>query len=277
MTAVFRDVFCVWFRLSGFSIVFLTSGADMSLGSPATTRILVVDDDPRVRQMLQRYFEQEGYNVTCVANGKEMKTSLSGRAFDIILLDLVLPDQDGIDLAREIRTTSNIPIMILTGREDVVDCVVGLEVGADDYVVKPFHLREVHARLKSILRRYQSGKVRPPEMDDVVVFDGWRFDRGKRKLVNPHNEEVELSTGEFDMLDALVRNAGRVLTRDMLMDLTRHRGRDVFDRSIDTQISRLRRKMEVDPTHPVLIKSVRSVGYVFTAKPNLQPQEVSGR
>ncbi|MBB3545235.1 MULTISPECIES: response regulator [unclassified Rhizobium] len=240
----------------------------MTVGSsPIKTAILVVDDDPRIRQMLQRYFEHEGYKVTCAASGEEMRLSLKAKAFDIILLDLVLPDQDGLDLAREIRRTSNIPIMILTGREDVVDCVVGLEIGADDYVVKPFHLREVHARLKSILRRYQAAPVPGPKEHDLLVFDGWQLDRQKRKLLNPENLEIELSSGEFDMLDAFIRNAGRVLSRDALMDLTRHRGRDAFDRSIDTQISRLRRKIEIDPARPELIKSIRSVGYVFTAKP----------
>ncbi|WP_040678245.1 response regulator [Rhizobium mesoamericanum] len=241
----------------------------MAMGSPAETQILVVDDDPRIRQMLRRYFEHEGYKITCVSNGKEMRSSLATRPFDIVLLDLVLPDQDGIDLTREIRSTSNVPIMMLTGREDVVDCVVGLEVGADDYVVKPFHLREVHARLKSILRRYRTGNKLTPNLDGILAFEGWRLDTDKRRLLNAQNVEVELSTGEFEMLDAFVRNAGRVLSRDVLMDLTRHRARDPFDRSIDTQISRLRRKIEIDPARPKLIKSVRSVGYVFTAKPIL--------
>nr|WP_100248124.1 response regulator transcription factor [Rhizobium altiplani] len=237
------------------------------MGSPAETQILVVDDDPHIRKMLQRYFEHEGYKVTCVATGREMRLVQSARPFDIVLLDLVLPDQDGIDLARELRSGSNVPIMILTGRDDVVDRVVGLEVGADDYIVKPFHLREVHARLKSILRRYQTPSKADSNSDGLFVFEGWRLDSEKRKLLNPENVEVELSTGEFEMLDAFVRNAGRVLSRDILMDLTRHRGRDPFDRSIDTQISRLRRKIEIDPARPKLIKSVRSVGYVFTAKP----------
>ncbi|KWV57222.1 two-component system response regulator [Rhizobium altiplani] len=239
----------------------------MNMGSPAETQILVVDDDPHIRKMLQRYFEHEGYKVTCVATGREMRLVQSARPFDIVLLDLVLPDQDGIDLARELRSGSNVPIMILTGRDDVVDRVVGLEVGADDYIVKPFHLREVHARLKSILRRYQTPSKADSNSDGLFVFEGWRLDSEKRKLLNPENVEVELSTGEFEMLDAFVRNAGRVLSRDILMDLTRHRGRDPFDRSIDTQISRLRRKIEIDPARPKLIKSVRSVGYVFTAKP----------
>jgi two-component system phosphate regulon response regulator OmpR len=155
----------------------------MTMGSPAETQILVVDDDARIRHMLQRYFEHEGYKVTCVTNGREARSALSAKPVDIVLLDLVLPDQDGIDLAREIRSVSNVPIMMLTGREDVVDCVVGLEVGADDYVVKPFHLREVHARLKSILRRYQTGYKQAPNLDGVLAFDGWHLDSDKRKLL----------------------------------------------------------------------------------------------
>ena len=242
-------------------------GVDMAMAPVANKKILVVDDDARIRQMLQSYFENEGYRVSCAASGEEMRLSLARSKFDIVLLDLMLPDQDGIDLAREIRRSSNVPIMMLTGREDMVDCVVGLEVGADDYIVKPFHLREVHARLKSILRRYQGEGVTPMDPSEVLVFDGWQLDRAKRKLANPDGVEIELSTAEFDMLDAFLRNAGRVLTRDVLMDLTRHRAREVFDRSIDTQISRLRRKMESDPGRPKLIKSVRSVGYVFTAIP----------
>jgi DNA-binding response OmpR family regulator len=248
----------------------------MTTGSPGSARILVVDDDARIREMLKRYFEREGYSVACAADGKEMKTLLNSTTFDIILLDLVLPGQDGIDLAREIRNTSNIPIMMLTGRSDIVDCVVGLEVGADDYVVKPFHLREVHARLKSILRRFQTGAEPVPIAGGMVGFEGWQLDREKRRLLNPQGAEVELSTGEFDMLDALVRNAGRVLTRDALMDLTHHREREAFDRAIDTQIARLRRKIEVNPRRPQFIKSIRAVGYVFTAKPVLSDRKPIG-
>ncbi|MFS8115089.1 response regulator [Rhizobium jaguaris] len=230
--------------------------------------VLVVDDDPRIRQMLTRYFEDEGYAVSAVSDGVEMRVRLRQENFDIILLDLVLPGgEDGLDLAREIRTQSDIPIMMLTGRDDVVDRIVGIEVGADDYIAKPFHLREVHARLKSILRRRQPvAKAPESSTGEIIRFEGWQLDVAKRQLLAADGGEVELTTGEFDMLVVFVRHAGRVLGRELLMDLTRGRNLEAFDRTIDAQIARLRKKIEIDPKHPQLIKSIRGVGYVFTAK-----------
>lgn len=229
-------------------------------------RILVVDDDPRIRKMLASYFENEGYIVESASNGIEMKALLQSQSFDIVLLDLVLPGgQDGLDLARELRATSDIPIIMLTGRDDVIDRILGLEVGADDYIAKPFHLREVHARLKTILRRRLIPIV-ASEILGIVKFNGWTFDRDRRRLSNANDLEVELSTGEFDMLVAFLDHPGRVLTRERLMDITHGRSLESFDRAIDAQVVRLRRKIESDPKHPQLIKSVRGVGYVFTAK-----------
>lgn len=230
--------------------------------------VLVVDDDARIRQMLTRYFGDEGYVVSAVSNGSEMRASLRQQNFDIILLDWVLPGgEDGLDLAREIRGQSDVPIMMLTGRDDVVDRIVGIEVGADDYIAKPFHLREVHARLKAILRRRQPA-IKKPESDagDVIRFEGWQLDIGKRQLLSADRNEIELTTGEFDILVVFARHAGRVLNREFLMELTRGRNLEVYDRTIDAQIARLRKKIETDPTHPQLIKSVRGVGYVFTGK-----------
>ncbi|MFJ6327557.1 MULTISPECIES: response regulator [unclassified Rhizobium] len=229
--------------------------------------LLVVDDDPRIRQMLTRYFEDEGYVVRAASNGPEMRASLRQENIDIILLDWVLPGgEDGLDLAREIRAQSDIPIIMLTGRDDVVDRIVGIEVGADDYIAKPFHLREVHARLKSILRRRQQApRGRENEPSDVIRFEGWQLDIGKRQLLSADNNEVELTAGEFDMLVVFSRHAGRVLSREFLMESTRGRNLEVYDRTIDAQIARLRKKIEADPAHPRLIKSVRGVGYVFTA------------
>ncbi|MBB5576063.1 MULTISPECIES: response regulator [Rhizobium] len=230
--------------------------------------VLVVDDDPRIRQMLTRYFEDEGYAVSAASGGAEMRVRLRQENFDIILLDLVLPGgDDGLDLAREIRAQSDIPIMMLTGRDDVVDRIVGIEVGADDYIAKPFHLREVHARLKSILRRRQPvAKAPESSRDEIIRFDGWQLEIGKRQLLAMDGSEVELTTGEFDMLVVFVRHAGRVLGRELLMDLTRGRNLEAFDRTIDAQIARLRKKIETDPKHPQLIKSIRGVGYMFTGK-----------
>jgi two-component system, OmpR family, response regulator len=236
-----------------------------------TPHILVVDDDARIRQMLMRYFEDEGYRVTAVGDGAGMRAELRTNSVDIILLDLSLPGgQDGFDLAREVRATSDIPIIMLTGRDDVLDRIIGIELGADDYIAKPFHLREVHARLKSILRRRQPPRPavpQPAEADNQTIrFEGWHLDRSRRQLKNPDDIEVELTTGEFEMLCAFIDHPGRVMTRDFLMDVTRGRHLEAFDRTIDAQIVRLRRKIEADAKHPQLIKAVRGVGYVFTGK-----------
>ncbi|NRP74798.1 Transcriptional regulatory protein OmpR [Ensifer psoraleae] len=234
--------------------------------------ILVVDDDSRIRQMLSRYFEEEGYRVSLAGDGQEMRECLDKHSIDIILLDLMLPGEDGLALARDLRARSDVPIIMLTGRNDVVDRVVGLEVGADDYVAKPFHLREVLARVRVVLRRRQPR----PTYDavdptlEIYCFEGLRLDVPRRQLLSVDGSEILLTTGEFDMLCVLVKHAGRVLQRELLMDLTRGRDLDAFDRTIDAQIARLRRKIEHDPSRPALIKSVRGVGYVFSARTTRQ-------
>ena len=240
----------------------------MPLPSPSAAHILVVDDDPRIRQMLTRYFEGEGYDVSTASDGSEMKSQLRAKEIDIVLLDLSLPGgQDGIDLAREIRSQSDVPIMMLTGRDDVLDRIIGIEIGADDYVAKPFHLREVHARLKSILRRRRPNAAKADvDEDKIIRFERWVLNLSRRQLLDPNGTNVELTTGEFDMLTTFLQNAGRVLTRDFLMDSTRGRQLEAFDRTIDAQIVRLRRKIEADARNPQLIKSVRGVGYIFTGK-----------
>ncbi len=240
----------------------------MSIDPAHAAHILVVDDDPRIRQMLARYFEGEGYRVTTVADGVEMDVAMRQNNIDAVLLDLSLPGgRDGLDLARDIRATSDVPIMMLTGRDDVVDRIIGIEIGADDYIAKPFHLREVHARLKSILRRRQPAAPKVvQEEDQTILFEGWTLNVSRRQLLDPAGAEVELTTGEFDMLAAFLNHAGRVLTRDFLMDLTRGRHLEAFDRTIDAQIVRLRRKIEADAKHPQFIKAIRGVGYIFTGK-----------
>jgi len=234
--------------------------------------ILVVDDDIRIRQMLIRYFEDEGYRVTAVANGEAMRQGLQKDEIDIILLDLVLPGgEDGLMLAREVRSRTDIPIIMLTGRNDVVDRIVGLEVGADDYIAKPFHLREVLARLRTVLRRRQPAPPAPQQASqaqELIQFEGWQLDLGRRQLVTAEGAEIVLTTGEFDMLATLARHPGRVFSREVLMDLTHGRNLEAFDRTIDAQIARLRKKVEHDPKQPALIKSVRGVGYVFTGRPS---------
>ncbi len=231
--------------------------------------LLVVDDDGRIRQMLARYFEEEGYRVTAVVDGKAMREALARGAADLVLLDLMLgPGESGLDLARDLRSRSDIPIIMLTGRDDVVDRIVGLEVGADDYIAKPFHLREVLARIKTVLRR--RGKVDRPSdsasAEQLIRFDGWQLDLDRRRLSRPDGSEVVLTTGEFEILAVMARHPGRVFSRDMLMDLTRGRQLEAFDRTIDAQIARLRKKVETDARNPLLVKSVRGVGYVFTGK-----------
>ncbi|MBD9649905.1 response regulator [Ensifer sp. ENS09] len=230
--------------------------------------VLVVDDDPRIRQMLSRYFEGEGYRVSLAGDGREMRDRLDKAHVDIVLLDLGLPGEDGLSLARELRAHSDIPIIMLTGRDDVVDRVVGLEIGADDYVTKPFHLREVLARVRGALRRNRPRvvSIQENEKSETFCFEGLRLDVSRRRLTSEDGREIALTTAEFDMLCTLVRHAGRVLNRDMLMDLTRGRSLEAFDRVIDAQIARLRRKIERDPRRPEFIKSVRGVGYVFSAR-----------
>lgn len=246
----------------------------MTASPTRNERMLVVDDDPRIRQMLVRYFEDEGFRVAAVGDGAAMRAAMQREMPDIVLLDLVLPGgEDGISLARDLRARSDVPIIMLTGRDDVVDRVVGLEVGADDYVAKPFHLRELLARVRTVLRRRAApapAAAPPPPgdgVDEVLTFEGWRLDLARRSLTDPEGRPVELTTGEFDMLVVLVRHPGRVFTRDALMDMTRGRSWDGTDRTIDAQILRLRRKIEPDRTRPRLIKSVRGVGYVFAAAP----------
>lgn len=234
--------------------------------------ILVVDDDPRIRDMLARYFEGEGFQVSQAQDGPSMRQQTAGTSFDLILLDLNLPGEDGLSLAREIRSQSSVPIIMVTGKGDMVDRVVGLEMGADDYITKPFHLREVLARVRTVLRR-SSQPIQAPaetvpkeEAGERLGFDGWQIDLAKRELMSPKGKPVALTTGEFDLLSAFVGSPNRPLNRDQIMDLVRGRDWSPFDRSIDTQVGRLRKKIEADPAEPQLIKTVRGVGYLFTPK-----------
>lgn len=240
----------------------------MNDGLTTKSNILVVDDDPRICQMLQRYFEEEGYIVTVANDGPSMRRAMAAAGFDAILLDLVLPGDDGLTLAREIRATSDVPIIMLTGRDDVIDRIVGLEIGADDYIAKPFHLREVLARVRTILRRRRPAPIPADDQSEMIRFDGFTLDIGRRQLSSSDCPNIELTTGEFDMLAALARNPRRVLARETLMDMTRGRSLEAFDRTIDAQIARLRKKIERDPKNPEIIKSVRGIGYVFAGREN---------
>ncbi|MGJ3263454.1 MAG: response regulator [Salinarimonas sp.] len=244
----------------------------------AVHHILVVDDDPGIRQMLSRYLADEGYRVSAVDSGAAMWALMETEAVDLVLLDLILPRDDGLLLARELRQRTDVGIIMVTGRGDVVDRVVGLEVGADDYIAKPFHLREVLARIKTVLRRL-APRPAPQERPEcaLVRFDGWTLEPERRRLVAPSGEEVRLTGGEYELLSVFLGHAGRVLDRDRLMDLTRGREWAAYDRTIDAQVARLRKKIEVCPKQPELIKSVRGVGYVFAGRVAREPASSAGK
>jgi two-component system, OmpR family, response regulator len=234
---------------------------------PTNGHILVVDDEADICEVVQHYLSSEGYRVSVANDGAGMRKILSQDEADLVILDLMLPGEDGLTLARELREESDVGIIILTGRGETVDRIIGLEMGADDYLPKPFHLRELLARVKSVLRRAsaRSGNGdKPAAARARARFAGWRLDLATRELVSPEGGEVRLTTGEFDLLAAFVNNANQVLSRDRLLDLARNREAGPFDRTIDVQVGRLRRKLEPDPQKPTIIKTVRGTGYIFT-------------
>ena len=227
--------------------------------------ILVVDDDREIRDLLNRFLVKHGLRVSTARDGTEMTRILDGAAIDLVVLDLMLPGEDGLSLCRKLRSTTNLPVIMLTAMGEDTDRIVGLEMGADDYLPKPFNPRELLARIKAVLRRVQSLPAASPK-GDTAKFDGWVLDLGSRRLTSPQGEEVELSTGEYDLLLAFATHPRRVLSRDQLLDLARGRTAAPFDRSVDIQVMRLRRKIEVDPKEPRLIKTVRGGGYMFAAE-----------
>ncbi|MGH7056012.1 MAG: response regulator [Stellaceae bacterium] len=230
-----------------------------------TAHILIVDDQKEIGDVVQEYLSGEGYRVSTARDGTQMRQVLTQSPADLIILDLMLPGEDGLTLARALREESNVGIIMLTGRGETVDRIIGLEMGADDYLPKPFHLRELLARVKTVLRRVQtrSGE-KPASARSQARFAGWHLDLASRELWSPAGQEVQLTTGEFDLLAAFVANANQVLTRDRLLDLARNREAGPFDRTIDVQVGRLRRKLEDDSQHPAMIKTVRGSGYIFT-------------
>ncbi len=232
----------------------------------ATGHILVVDDQKEICEVVQQYLSSEGYRVSVANDGGGMRRVMGQAEVDLVILDLMLPGEDGLTLARQLREDSTVGIIILTGRGETVDRIIGLEMGADDYLPKPFHLRELLARVKSVLRRASSRaqKEKPSGARARARFAGWHLDLSTRELVSPDGGEVRLTTGEFDLLAAFVNNANQVLSRDRLLDLARNREAGPFDRTIDVQVRRLRRKLEPDPQNPTMIKTVRGTGYIFT-------------
>jgi DNA-binding response OmpR family regulator len=228
--------------------------------------ILVVDDQREICEVVQDYLSNEGYRVSTAYDGAVMRRIMAQSAVDLVILDLMLPGEDGLALARALREESGVGIIILTGRGDTVDRIIGLEMGADDYLPKPFHLRELLARVKSVLRRVSSRTADSTAVPNrsKARFAGWNLDLTSRELRSPSGREVRLTTGEFDLLAAFVNNANQVLSRDRLLDLARNREAGPFDRTIDVQVGRLRRKLESDPQKPTMIKTVRGTGYIFT-------------
>ncbi len=217
----------------------------------AAPSILIVDDDPRLCRALARYFEREGYSVRTATSGAEMRQKLALERPDLVLLDLMLPDEDGFSLARELRANSDIAVVILTGKADTVDKVVGLELGADDYVTKPFDERELLARVRSVLRRASTGRAGTTDADGTVArFAGWTLDLGSYELTSPAGEPVSLTSHEFQLLAAFARHPNRVLTRDAIMDLIAGRNWSPEDRSVDVLVGKLRKKIDDDPQHP---------------------------
>ncbi|MFT4676911.1 MAG: two-component system OmpR family response regulator [Patiriisocius sp.] len=231
------------------------------------TKILVVDDDAEIRDLLAHFLEQEHFRVVNAASGRGIDKLLSEQHFHLVLLDIMMPGEDGLSICRRIRATSSVPIILLTARGEEMDRVIGLEMGADDYIPKPFSPRELVARIKAVLWRTEHSHNAPitKGRNDRFRFDQFTINLAARSLEDKTGNAVDLSSGEFDLLTAFVRNPQRTLSRDQLLDLTQGRLLDPFDRSIDVQISRLRRKIESNPRKPDIIKTVRGLGYSFTS------------
>jgi DNA-binding response OmpR family regulator len=234
--------------------------------------LLLVDYEDDILKVVNLYLEREGYRVLTARDGASMWTRLAANDIDLIILDVLLPDANGFALVQDIRKNRDIPIILLTGKAEPVDKVVGLELGADDYLSKPVDLRELLARFRSVLRRCRptGGPQGDAASGPIKVFSGWTLDQARRELYSPGGEKLELTSSEFDLLCVLVNNAQRPVTRDQMLDATRSRPWTPFDRSIDVSIGRLRKKLEADPGNPALIKTVRNVGYILAAS-------VSGR
>jgi two-component system OmpR family response regulator len=229
--------------------------------------IALVDDHRDIRDLVSKYLSQHGYRVSVAENGAALRRLLERSAPDLVVLDIMMPGEDGLSVCRHLRGTTNLPIIFLTAMAEETERIIGLEIGADDYLTKPFNPRELLARIKAVLRRVNS---LPPQRDKLkakaIRFDRWLLNVGRRELVNSDGVGVPLSTAEFRLLKAFLDHAGLVLSRDQLLDLTAGRAAELFDRIIDNQVSRLRKKIELDPKTPILIKTHWGGGYSFTAE-----------
>ena len=233
----------------------------------AMDHILVVDDDRDIRELLSEYLQKQGYRISVAGDGRAMRAAIAVAVPDLIVLDLMLPGEDGLTLCRELRSQSDVPVLMLTARGEEIDRIVGLEMGADDYLAKPFNPRELVARIKSILRRARALplNLRPDEAR-FIHFSGWTLEIATRDLIAPDRSRVALSGTEFRLLRIFLDHPNRVLTRDQLIDLTQSREADPYDRSIDLQVSRVRRRLQDNPKEPALIKTARGQGYVLASE-----------
>lgn len=240
----------------------------ITTATQSVPHVLAIDDDADMRQLISDYLGENDLRVTTVATGADMQRVLAQQVVDLIVLDLRLAGEDGMEHAKKLRETSAIPILIVSGRKDEADRVMGLELGADDYLIKPFSPRELLARVRALLRRSRSLSEELPARDEkrrAYRFAGWELNLRTRRLIEPGGKRVELSNGEFNLLEAFCAAPQRVLSRDQLLALSRLHSAEVYDRSIDVQILRLRRKIEPDPSHPAYIKTERGSGYIFDA------------
>lgn len=232
-----------------------------------TPKILIVEDNREMQELVSKALQKEGYRVSLAGDGKEMNRALENERVDLVILDVMLPGDDGLTLCRDLRTKATTPVIIISAKGEELDRVLGLKMGADDYLAKPFSTLELIARVQAVLRRTERETSSPSnETGKIYRFNTWRLDPDRRELIASDNVIVPLSTGEFELLHVFVQRPNRVLSREQLLDLARGRDTVAFDRSIDTQVSRLRRKIEQDPKSPIIIKTVWGGGYVLSAE-----------
>jgi DNA-binding response OmpR family regulator len=243
----------------------MTTPDPLAQASDRAPEILIVEDDPGVRVLLARTLRENGLNVTAAPAAQEMWRALKTNAFDLILLDVMLPGTNGLDLCRAIRRESATPIIMVSARSEEIDRVLGLEIGADDYIAKPFSTKELLARVRAVLRRTVSGPIGGAPPRETLKFEGWTVDLRRRTLQSAEGAEVELSGAEYDLLLSFLDNPQRIIGRDRLLELSRSRISDASDRSIDVLVSRLRRKLSGQEGGEALIRTVRGAGYMFTA------------
>jgi two-component system OmpR family response regulator len=248
----------------GSSYVMRDDGGSDAAPVAGRQRILVVDDDPDIVRLLTVYLNGQGFDVASASSAVQLRERLHEASHDLVLLDLGLPDEDGLVLLRLLRERA-IPVIVVSGRGEAVERIVGLELGADDYVTKPFDFRELVARVRTVLRRGSARNAAEPAKTQCLVFDGLSLDVGSRRLTGRDGAEIPLTTGEFNLLHALVERPRQVQTRDQLMNSLQGRDAGPYDRAIDVQVGRLRRKIEIDPESPRLLKSVRGVGYLLAS------------